>query len=281
MTKQRSTFEAVDQVSAKNKAKTKVQIKLQALSYVMLDPKVLKPNQYNPNRQTDEEFALLKHSIETDGFTLPVVANLDNTIIDGEHRWRAALALELKAIPVVVLDLDETRMKLSTIRHNKARGSHDADLEALIYKDLEQLMGRDFITSQLMVDDNVLDEILNFESAPMDLASDEFGDSWTPVSNEAVVDKNAEGKPEDRPIFTTRATVDRAMVFRSPTPLANLASFNKATNQGGETPSLYTLTGVMNQADGQVVAEFLERADLKGDTPAEKLYWFLLDRETQ
>lgn len=284
MTDDRSTLGAVEVVAERVKQKgSKVKIELQALSYVMMNPADLQPNPYNPNRQDEDEFALLRLSIQKDGFTLPIVANKDNVIIDGEHRWRAALAEGLKSIPVVKLDLDDQRMKLSTIRHNKARGTHDVNLEALIFADLEKLMGRDFIVSELALDAGALDEILSFTSAPMDLAGEEYGDSWVPVKNDSIYDQNADGKPEDRPVFSIRRTVDSAIVMRSPTPQANLLSFKKVAQNDSEAgrEKLYTLTAILNPEDGEQVRVFLERTDLQGDTPAERLYWFLLDLVTQ
>lgn len=278
----RSTLEAQEIVKTRVKSAGKVKIELQALQYVMLDPKVLKPNQYNPNKQDETEFELLKLSIQKDGFTLPVVANKDNVIIDGEHRWRAALALGLPEIPVVPLDLDETRMKLSTIRHNKARGTHDAALEAMIFQDLEKLMGAEFIMQELRVDDDALSAILNFTSAPEDLAGEVYGESWEPVKSDSVFDQTADGKPETRTNFTVRRTVDNAVVMRSPTMQANLLSFKKVVERDAEAgkEKLYTLTAIMNPQDASVVSGFLERSDLQGETPAERLYWYLLDQET-
>lgn len=280
---QRSTLEAEQVVLKKVSAKDRVSIQLQALNYVMLDPRDLKPNQYNPNKQEEAEFELLKLSIQKDGFTLPIVANKDNVIIDGEHRWRAALALGLKEVPVVPLDLDETRMKLSTIRHNKARGTHDVALEAMIFQDLEKLMGAGFIMTELQVDKDSLDAILNFQSAPEDLAGEVYGDSWEPVKSDSAFDQNADGEPETRTNFTMRRTVDNAVVFRSPTEQANLLSFRKVVQRDVEAgkEKLYSLTAIMSPEDAQKVTSFLERPDLQGVTPAERLYWFLLDRETR
>ena len=47
----------------------------------------LKANSYNPNRVAKPELKLLKLSIIEDGWTQPIVANKDYTIVDGYHRW--------------------------------------------------------------------------------------------------------------------------------------------------------------------------------------------------
>src|SRR3990167_9119729 len=112
------------------------------------------PNAYNPNLQSADEFLLLCKSIHEDGFTDAVIVNTDRTIIDGEHRWTAAIVLhhilqnKLKIdlpttnvlrrrrsevivpgliIPIKVLDKDEIQRRISTQRHNKARGHDDIE----------------------------------------------------------------------------------------------------------------------------------------------------------
>lgn len=90
----------------------------------------LKPNQYNPNSVAPPEMKLLKTSIMEDGWTQPVVANPDMTIVDGFHRWTTSGDSEVYAmtdgfIPVVILEpKDLEHQQMSTIRHNRARGRH-------------------------------------------------------------------------------------------------------------------------------------------------------------
>lgn len=47
----------------------------------------VKPNDYNPNKVSKQNLELLKQSILTNGWTLPIVVRPDFTIIDGFHRW--------------------------------------------------------------------------------------------------------------------------------------------------------------------------------------------------
>ncbi len=68
-------------------------IALEELEVEYVSPSELKPNQYNPNRQTDDEFAMLLASMKEDGFTQPILCMQDGTIIEGEHRWKAAQAV--------------------------------------------------------------------------------------------------------------------------------------------------------------------------------------------
>jgi len=90
----------------------------------------LKPNNYNPNKVAPPELELLKISILEDGWTQPIVINADMEIVDGFHRWTVSGHLEIYRltsglVPVVMLARrDAASQKMSTIRHNRARGTH-------------------------------------------------------------------------------------------------------------------------------------------------------------
>lgn len=90
----------------------------------------LKPNDYNPNKVSRENLKLLTQSIETNGWTLPIVVRPDYTIIDGFHRWTVAGEEPLRTklggkVPVVIVShTDETEDIYGTVTHNRARGTH-------------------------------------------------------------------------------------------------------------------------------------------------------------
>ena len=90
----------------------------------------LMPNDYNPNKVAPPEMRLLKHSIEEDGYTQPIVTYYDKEqdiyiVVDGFHRYRCAKEyFHLKQIPIVTIDKDLENRMASTIRHNRARGTH-------------------------------------------------------------------------------------------------------------------------------------------------------------
>lgn len=95
-----------------------------------VDRNLLKPNDYNPNAVAPPELRLLKISILEDGWTQPIVCNEDNTIVDGFHRWTVAGSKDIARltggkVPVVYVKLkDGAHKRMSTIRHNRARGTH-------------------------------------------------------------------------------------------------------------------------------------------------------------
>ena len=95
------------------------------------DPKTLRANFYNPNHVAPPELELLKLSILEDGWTQPIVAREDGEIVDGYHRFylathdREVAALTKGMVPVVRLTpRSNADQMMSTIRHNRARGTH-------------------------------------------------------------------------------------------------------------------------------------------------------------
>lgn len=95
-----------------------------------VDRDMLKANDYNPNKVSEDNLKLLVQSIETNGWTLPIVVRPDYTIIDGFHRWTVAGREPLKSklggkVPVVIVAHEDKNDDIyGTITHNRARGQH-------------------------------------------------------------------------------------------------------------------------------------------------------------
>lgn len=95
-----------------------------------VDRNRLRPNDYNPNKVSQENLKLLTQSILTNGWTLPIVVRPDYTIIDGFHRWTVAGTEPLYSmldgkVPVVkVSHEDQSEDIYGTVTHNRARGTH-------------------------------------------------------------------------------------------------------------------------------------------------------------
>lgn len=154
------------------------------------------PNNYNPNAVAPPEMKLLYQSIKEDGYTMPVVCYYnredDNyVIVDGFHRYRVMLEYEdiyLREggmLPVSVIDKPLDCRMASTIRHNRARGSHSVDLMSNIIKELHELGRSDnWISKHLGMDK---DEILRLKQITglSTLFKDvEFGSAWIPEEDE-------------------------------------------------------------------------------------------------
>ena len=108
----------------------------------IVDRDLLKPNDYNPNKVTEENLKLLTQSILTNGWTLPIVVRPDYTIIDGFHRWTVSGREPLKSklngkVPIVIVDhKDHDEDVYGTITHNRARGTHLLEPMKKIIKEL-------------------------------------------------------------------------------------------------------------------------------------------------
>jgi len=107
-------------------------------------------NDYNPNSVAPPEMALLETSIWEDGYTQPVVVVYDRendkyVVVDGFHRYcilrdsKRINEREKGYLPVVVLDKEMHDRMASTIRHNRARGSHNIELMSTIVAELVEM----------------------------------------------------------------------------------------------------------------------------------------------
>ena len=101
-------------------------------------------NDYNPNTVAPPEMKLLQISIESDGFTQPIVVWEHDgyfEVIDGFHRHLVGKKMGLTHLPVVVINGDRTDKNdriASTIRHNRARGKHQVTGMSEIVQELSR-----------------------------------------------------------------------------------------------------------------------------------------------
>lgn len=107
-----------------------------------IDRNKLKPNDYNPNKVSQENLKLLTQSILTNGWTLPIVVRPDMTIIDGFHRWTVSGQEPLRTqlggmVPIVIVAHKEHSEDIyGTVTHNRARGTHLLEPMKAIVKEL-------------------------------------------------------------------------------------------------------------------------------------------------
>ena len=104
-------------------------------------------NVYNPNSVAPPEMKLLYKSILEYGYTMPIVCYYlketdEYEIVDGFHRYtimkthKDIYERENGCLPVVVIDKDISNRMASTIRHNRARGTHSIELMTNIVAEL-------------------------------------------------------------------------------------------------------------------------------------------------
>lgn len=95
----------------------------------------IQANDYNPNKVASPEMKLLYTSIKLDGYTQPIVTydkkkDNEKEIVDGFHRNRVVREhkdIEKRLhgyLPVTQIDKPLDERIGSTIRHNRARGTH-------------------------------------------------------------------------------------------------------------------------------------------------------------
>ena len=173
-----------------------MEYKSPAYNVIAVPVEKIVPNTYNPNAVAPPEMRLLYDSIKNDGYTMPIVCYHDRTadqyiIVDGFHRYRIMLEnqdiyqRENGMLPVSVIEKPLEQRMASTIRHNRARGSHDVDLMGNIVKDLHELGRSDaWISRHLGME---RDEILRLKQITglAALFKDvKFGQAWRPAEEE-------------------------------------------------------------------------------------------------
>ena len=91
----------------------------------------LKPYENNPRRNDDAVDAVAK-SIETFGFKVPLVIDKDNVIVCGHTRYKAAVKLELQAVPCIIADdLTPEQIRAFRLVDNKTNELSGWDFEKL------------------------------------------------------------------------------------------------------------------------------------------------------
>lgn len=131
----------------------------------------IQANSYNPNHVAPPEMKLLYESIKEDGYTMPIVvyplSNGKYEIVDGYHRYTTMLLhrdiyeREGGKLPCSIIDKDKSNRMASTIRHNRARGSHSIELMMNIVSELKKAgMSDAWIMKEIGMD---ADELLRYK----------------------------------------------------------------------------------------------------------------------
>lgn len=147
-------------------------------------------NSYNPNAVAPPEMKLLYKSILEDGYTMPVVCyklpdSDEYEIVDGYHRYRTMLEhkdiyeREGGCLPVSVIDKDITNRMASTIRHNRARGSHSIELMTNIVAELvDSGMSDSWIMKNIGMDAEELLRLKQISGLASLFKDKEFSKAW-------------------------------------------------------------------------------------------------------
>lgn len=147
-------------------------------------------NDYNPNSVAPPEMALLETSIWEDGYTQPVVVVHDveadkYIVVDGFHRFltlknsKRIFEREKGMLPVVVLQKEMHDRMASTIRHNRARGSHNIELMSTIVAELVEMgKGDRWICQHIGMSVDELLRLKQITGVAALFANRDFSKSW-------------------------------------------------------------------------------------------------------
>ena len=106
-------------------------------------PSDLKPYEKNP-RRNDQALDAVAASIKEFGFRQPIVVDEAGVIVVGHTRWKAAMKLRLKSVPVhVATGLTSTQIKAYRIADNRVADLSEWD-ERLLIDEIEDLDSASF-----------------------------------------------------------------------------------------------------------------------------------------
>lgn len=156
----------------------------------------VKANDYNPNAVAPPEMALLETSIWEDGYTQPIVTYYDKDndiyiVVDGFHRYLTIKSSERirererGLLPVVVIDKEIGDRMASTIRHNRARGTHNIELMSTIVSELVEMgKGDRWICQHIGMSPDELLRLKQITGVAALFANRDFSDSWEAEMND-------------------------------------------------------------------------------------------------
>lgn len=147
-------------------------------------------NDYNPNSVAPPEMALLETSIWEDGYTQPVVTYYDKEndkyiVVDGFHRYltlknsKRIFDREQGCLPIVVIEKELGDRMASTIRHNRARGSHNIELMSNIVAELVEMgKGDRWICQHIGMSPDELLRLKQITGVAALFANRDFSQAW-------------------------------------------------------------------------------------------------------
>ena len=173
-----------------------MEYKSPAYQVISVPVEKIKTNTYNPNKVAPPEMKLLYESIKEDGYTMPIVCYYVKdedayVIVDGFHRYRIILEhpdiyeREGGMLPVSVIDKPIDQRMASTVRHNRARGTHNVELMSSIVKELHELGRSDaWIAKHLGMDKDEILRLKQITGLAALFKDVKFGKAWHPAEEE-------------------------------------------------------------------------------------------------
>lgn len=140
-------------------------------------------NDYNPNIVAAPEMKLLEISIIENGFCYPIAVIKDENnkycIVDGFHRYMVAKKLNIKEIPVVILEHDIVKRTAATIQFNRARGTHQVlDMSKIVIRLVGEGKTDTEIAEMLGMDGDEVFRLKQLSGLKEAFKNKEFSKSW-------------------------------------------------------------------------------------------------------
>jgi len=156
-------------------------------------------NDYNPNEVATPEMELLHKSIKEDGYTQPIVTYETDPghfeIVDGEHRSIVGKEFDdirerlHDHVPVTVIDKPEEERMGSTIRHNRARGTHQIrDMSDIVVELFDRGWDDERIMEELGMERDEVLRLKQVSGLKKAFSDHEFSQSWTEYEDKYVED---------------------------------------------------------------------------------------------
>ena len=148
-------------------------------------------NDYNPNSVAPPEMELLRLSIMADGYTQPIVTNVESgrrVVVDGFHRNRVGKECKdvidrvrgyLPVVQIRAEQADRSDRIAATIRHNRARGKHKVEAMSDIVLELKRRNWSDEkIGRELGMDPDEVLRLTQISGLAEMFADKEFSEAW-------------------------------------------------------------------------------------------------------
>ena len=194
------TMKENEKINVLNEIKTilhsKTEFESEPVNLVLwVDSKNVQANDYNPNKVAPPEMKLLETSIIEDGYTQPIVTYYDEEnenyiVVDGFHRYltlknnKEIFKRNKGRLPIVVINKQISDRMASTIRHNRARGTHNVELMSTIVAELVEMgKGDRWICKHIGMSADELLRLKQITGVAALFANTEFSDSWEAENN--------------------------------------------------------------------------------------------------
>lgn len=148
-------------------------------------------NDYNPNSVAPTEMELLRVSIMADGYTQPIVTNLEEqgrVVVDGFHRNRVGKECAdvrervhgfLPVVQIKESQAGKDNRMAATIRHNRARGKHRVEAMSDIVVELKRRFWSDEkIGKELGMEPDEVLRLAQITGLETLFADREFSEAW-------------------------------------------------------------------------------------------------------